>query len=123
MIFIISITVLAVAYALDVAFAWLMQELFDSVGSKGSLGLSELLTIFVVLFIVAVIAQLIFRAAHSRFVKKAMFQYKKTAMDKLLRDSVYAERLGIEAVKIQKRLAPDRVNFLWKEYFDGVMGR
>ena len=84
LIFIISITVLAVAYALDVAFAWLMQELFDSVGNKGSLGLSELLTIFVVLFIVAVIAQLIFRAAHSLFVKKAMFQYKKTAMDKLL---------------------------------------
>ena len=45
------------------------------------------------------------------------------AMDKLLGDSEYAERLGAEAAKIQQRLAPDRVNRLWKEYFDGVIGR
>ena len=82
--FVFSVTVLAFAYSLDVAFAWLMQELFDSAGSQGHFGLTELAVIFIVLFLVAVIAQLLFRVAHSRFVKKAMLQYRKTAMDKLL---------------------------------------
>lgn len=50
-------------------------------------------------------------------------QALEKAMDRLLGDTAYAERLGREAVKIQKRLAPERVNQLWKEYFDGVMGR
>ena len=45
------------------------------------------------------------------------------AMDRLLGDPAYADRLGREAAKIQQRLAPERVNHLWKEYFDGVMGR
>lgn len=84
LVFVLSVVVLAVAYALDVAFAWLMQELFDSVGNRGHFGLLELVIIFAVLFSVAVIAQLAFRTAHSRFVKKAMFQYKKTAVEKLI---------------------------------------
>ena len=42
LIFVISIIVLALAYGLDVAFAWLMQELFDSVGNKGHFELPEL---------------------------------------------------------------------------------
>lgn len=43
------------------------------------------------------------------------------AIDRLLGDPVYAQRLGREAVKIQERLAPERVNRLWKEYFDSMM--
>ena len=43
------------------------------------------------------------------------------AMDKLLGDPAYARQLGREAAKIQKRLAPERVNHLWKEYFDRIM--
>lgn len=43
------------------------------------------------------------------------------AMDRLLGDPVYLEQLGREAAKIQKRLAPERVNRLWQEYFDGIM--
>lgn len=43
------------------------------------------------------------------------------AMDKLLGDPVYAEHLGREAAKIQLRLAPERVNNLWREYFDQIM--
>ena len=49
-------------------------------------------------------------------------QALEEAMDKLLGDPAYAERLGVEAAKIQKRLAPERVNRLWQEFFDGVMG-
>lgn len=43
------------------------------------------------------------------------------AMDRLLGDSAYADRLGKEAVKIQERLAPERVNGLWQEYFEKVL--
>lgn len=43
------------------------------------------------------------------------------AMDKLLGDPVYADRLGREAAKIQERLAPQYVNSLWREYFDGII--
>lgn len=43
------------------------------------------------------------------------------AMDRLLGDPVYAERLGREAVRIQGRLAPERVNRLWKKMFDEIM--
>lgn len=82
--FVFSVTVLAFANSLEVAFAWLMQELFDSAGSQGHFGLTELAVIFIVLFLVTVIAQLLFRVAHSRFVKNAMLQYRKAAMDKLL---------------------------------------
>ncbi|MCH5258178.1 MAG: glycosyltransferase [Lachnospiraceae bacterium] len=45
------------------------------------------------------------------------------SMDKLLGDSAYADSLGREAAKIQKRLAPERVNHLWKEYFNEIMAR
>lgn len=45
------------------------------------------------------------------------------AMDKLLGDPEYAERLGREAAKIQERLAPEKVNRLWKEYFEGIMSK
>lgn len=43
------------------------------------------------------------------------------AMDKVLGDPEYADRLGREAAKIQERLAPERVNRLWQEYFEGIM--
>lgn len=45
------------------------------------------------------------------------------AMDRLLGDSDYAERLGREAAKIQERLAPERVNPLWKAYFEEVINK
>ena len=48
-------------------------------------------------------------------------QALEKAMDRLLGDPVYADRLGIEAAKIQKRLAPERVNALWQAYFDRIM--
>ncbi|MDE6405650.1 MAG: glycosyltransferase, partial [Lachnospiraceae bacterium] len=37
------------------------------------------------------------------------------AMDRLLGDADYADRLGREAARIQERLAPERVNPLWKD--------
>lgn len=48
-------------------------------------------------------------------------QALERAMDKLLDDPEYADRLGREAVKIQERLAPERVNRLWKTYFDSII--
>ncbi len=45
------------------------------------------------------------------------------AMDRLLGDVDYADRLGREAAKIQKRLAPERVNGLWREYFEKIMAK
>ncbi|MDE6420969.1 MAG: ABC transporter ATP-binding protein/permease [Lachnospiraceae bacterium] len=84
LLFAISILFLSFANAFDVAFAWLMQELFDSAGDQGHFSLSELAVIFIVLFIAVVIAQLIFRVTHSHFVRKAMLQYKKTAIETLL---------------------------------------
>lgn len=45
----------------------------------------------------------------------------ETAMDRLLGDPVYAAGLGREAAKIQERLAPERVNRLWQEYFDSII--
>lgn len=43
------------------------------------------------------------------------------AMDRLLGDPAYAECLGREAAKIQERLAPERVNRLWQEYFEKII--
>jgi len=43
------------------------------------------------------------------------------AMDRLLGDGGYADRLGRTAAGIQERLAPDRVNRLWKAYFEGII--
>ena len=43
------------------------------------------------------------------------------AMDKILGDSEYADRLGREAAKIQERLAPQHVNSLWRKYFDEII--
>ena len=43
------------------------------------------------------------------------------AMDRLLGDPAYAQRLGREAAKIQERLAPERVNRLWQEYFEEII--
>lgn len=48
-------------------------------------------------------------------------QALEKAMDRLLSDPVYAEQLGREAAKIQERLAPERVNRLWQEYFEKIM--
>ncbi len=43
------------------------------------------------------------------------------AMDRLLGDPAYADRLGREAARIQERLAPERVNRLWENYFNEIM--
>ncbi|MCD7726106.1 MAG: glycosyltransferase [Clostridiales bacterium] len=43
------------------------------------------------------------------------------AMDRMLGDPAYLERLGREAATIQKRLAPEQVNRLWRKYFETVM--
>lgn len=48
-------------------------------------------------------------------------QALEQAMDRLLGDREYADRLGREAARIQERLAPGRVNRLWKEFFDGII--
>ena len=45
-----------------------------------------------------------------------------SAMDRILGDPDYGEKLGREAAKIQDRLAPERVNRLWQEYFEKIMG-
>lgn len=45
----------------------------------------------------------------------------KTAMDKLLGNAAYADALGREAAKIQEALSPDRVNPLWKAYFEVII--
>lgn len=44
------------------------------------------------------------------------------SMDKVLSDKELAERLGLEAHKIQERLAPDKVNEQWREYFEKLLG-
>lgn len=49
-------------------------------------------------------------------------QALEKAMDKLLGEPAYADSLGREAVKIQRRLAPERVNRLWRQYFEGIIG-
>lgn len=43
------------------------------------------------------------------------------AMDRLLSDTELAKRLGLEAGKIQERLAPERVNAQWREYFEKIV--
>lgn len=43
------------------------------------------------------------------------------AMDRLLGDESYADRLGREAARIQEALSPERVNPLWKAYFEEIM--
>ena len=43
------------------------------------------------------------------------------AMDKMLGDPACADRMGREAAKIQERLAPERVNRQWQEYFDDII--
>lgn len=43
------------------------------------------------------------------------------AMDRLLGDRDYADRLGREAAKMQERLSPERVNPLWKAYFEDII--
>lgn len=45
------------------------------------------------------------------------------AMDRLLGDPAYADRLGREAARIQERLAPERVNPLWRDYFEKIMNQ
>lgn len=44
------------------------------------------------------------------------------AMDTLLSDRKLAEELGKEAHRIQERLAPDKVNEQWREYFERILG-
>ncbi len=43
------------------------------------------------------------------------------AIERILTDPDQADGLGREAAKIQERLAPERVNGLWKDYFEGIM--
>lgn len=43
------------------------------------------------------------------------------AMDRFLGDPAYADRLGREAAKIQERLAPERVNPMWRDYFEEII--
>lgn len=43
------------------------------------------------------------------------------AMDRILGDPAYADRLGREAAKVQEKLAPERVNRLWKKLFDDII--
>ncbi len=45
----------------------------------------------------------------------------EAAMDRLLGDAAFADQLGREAAKIQEKLAPKRVNAMWKAYFDGII--
>lgn len=45
----------------------------------------------------------------------------KEAMDRLLGDEDYANALGREAARIQEKLLPERVNLLWKAYFERIM--
>lgn len=45
------------------------------------------------------------------------------ALDRLLGDVAYAKELGSKAAEIQKRLAPERVNALWKKYFEEILDR
>lgn len=44
------------------------------------------------------------------------------AMDKLLSDTELAGKLGREAYKSQERFAPERVNEMWRAYFEKCMG-
>lgn len=84
MIFMLCIIMLVIAYGLDIAFAWLMQELIDSVNNPLGLNLYTLAILFIIFFTVAILSQLVFRLTYSRFMKKAMLQYKRCAMGKLL---------------------------------------
>ena len=43
------------------------------------------------------------------------------AMNTILSDAHFAEKLGRNACKIQERLAPDRVNEQWKRYFESIV--
>ena len=43
------------------------------------------------------------------------------AMNTILSDADFAEKLGSNACKIQERLAPDRVNEQWKRYFESII--
>lgn len=45
----------------------------------------------------------------------------KGAMDRLLGDAAYADALGREAARIQEKLSPERVNPLWKAYFERII--
>ena len=45
----------------------------------------------------------------------------RSAMDRLLGDRAYADALGRKAAGIQKELAPERVNPLWKTYFERII--
>lgn len=45
------------------------------------------------------------------------------AMRRMLGDPAYADRLGREASKIQEKLAPERVNTLWKAYFERIINK
>lgn len=47
----------------------------------------------------------------------------EAAMDRLLGDGDLAGRLGREAAKIQEKLAPERVNALWKAYFEEIINK
>lgn len=43
------------------------------------------------------------------------------AVDRILGDPVFARKIGTEAAKIQEKLSPERVNALWRAYFEGII--
>lgn len=43
------------------------------------------------------------------------------ALNKLLSDDKYRNELGIQAYKLQEELSPERVNALWRDYFEELM--
>lgn len=45
----------------------------------------------------------------------------EAAMDTLLSEKEFADRLGEQAHKLQERLAPERVNKQWQEYFEHII--
>lgn len=44
-----------------------------------------------------------------------------SALNKLLSDDEYRNELGIEAYKLQEELSPERVNALWRDYFEELI--
>ncbi len=43
------------------------------------------------------------------------------AMERVLSDAAFADRLGKAAAKLQEQYAPERVNAQWKNYFERIM--
>ena len=44
------------------------------------------------------------------------------SMDRIMGDDSLVEKLSVNAAKIQTKLAPERVNKMWKDYFEKIIG-